>query len=150
MCVCVLILIQGHFLHCFLESEKGRKENIDGREKHWLVASGLHPDRGSRLGIVGVGTTRGWHAPRLGMNRSLGLCFWLEIASKGWCSNQTEPHWPGPLFFIGEMSSYQTCRISCHFDFYFDHLCQMQVGEEYSDKITCTAMRCIEYMIRSH
>ena len=36
------------------ERERERERNIDGREKHWLVASHVHPDQELNLQTFGV------------------------------------------------------------------------------------------------
>ena len=43
-----LILTQGHFFITFREKKRaeGRERNTADREKHWLVASHMCPDRG--------------------------------------------------------------------------------------------------------
>lgn len=50
------------FFHCSLEGEKWRERNINASEKHWLVASHMHPDWGLNLLPFGYGT---WHSSQL-------------------------------------------------------------------------------------
>lgn len=37
------------------------------------------------------------------------------------------------LCFMGEISSYKTCRIPWHFDFYFENLYPMKLRAKYSE-----------------
>ena len=85
------ILTQGHFFPIVLLREEGRERNINGREKHLLVASHMPLEQESYL------PGQGWNPqPSVCPDRELNL----QPFSYRMMFQPTEPHWPGRKAFL--------------------------------------------------